>query len=116
MRPHVSDTEASECICLRHQVSMEDGDHSACPVELLACPEHREEQFQKMGVFAGNDLPSSERPAERAMLSDRDGKPIVGFCLWCDMDFYTIDEAFAHNAQDSKACQVFQQWKDAMLP
>jgi hypothetical protein len=27
---------------------MEDGDHSECPVELLACPEHLEAQRNKM--------------------------------------------------------------------
>ena len=56
LRPLAGDTEPSECICLRHQISMEDGDHSGCPVELLACSEHCDEQLREMGTFGMNDL------------------------------------------------------------
>ena len=30
--------------------------------------------------------------------------PIVGFCLWCDKDFYSMEEVEAHNADNMKAC------------
>jgi len=40
LRPLSGNAGPSECICLEHQTSMEEGDHSNCPVELLACPEH----------------------------------------------------------------------------
>jgi hypothetical protein len=111
-RPLAGDTEPSECICLRRQVPMESGDHNECPIELLACPEHRDEQLQKMRMFVGNDLPCSERPVDRDMLKDSDGKPIVGFCLWCDTNFYSMEEMDAHNANDSAACAVFQELKE----
>lgn len=112
LRPLTRNAELSICICLRHQVPMEDDDHSDCPVELLACPEHRDEQLQKMRMFVGSDLPCSERLAERDLLKDSDGKPIVGFCLWCDKNFYSMEEMDAHNANDSRACAVFQELKE----
>jgi len=110
LRPLAGDTEPSECYCLRHQVPMERGDHSGCPVELLACPEHREEQLQQIGTFDPKDLRPSVG-SERGMLHDRDGRPIVGFCLWCGKDFYSIEEAEAHHANNSKRCVAFQRFK-----
>ena len=41
LRPHTGDTELSLCMCPTHGVPMDEGDHSKCMVELLACPEHR---------------------------------------------------------------------------
>jgi hypothetical protein len=35
-------------MCIRHRVPLEVGDHSECSIELLACPEHREEQRRRM--------------------------------------------------------------------
>lgn len=46
LRPLAGDTEPSICMCLVHRVPMEHGDHSQCSIELLACPEHRDEQLQ----------------------------------------------------------------------
>jgi hypothetical protein len=59
LRPLAGDTEPSDCMCLVHQVSLANGDHSECPVELLACPEHRDEQLGEMGTFDTSDLPES---------------------------------------------------------
>ncbi len=42
------ETEPSLCMCLEHQVPMNQGDHSRCRVELLACPCHLEEQLRRM--------------------------------------------------------------------
>jgi hypothetical protein len=50
LRLLAGDTESSVCICLKHQSPMEDGDHSGCPVELLACEEHCERQLLVMGA------------------------------------------------------------------
>jgi hypothetical protein len=36
---------------------MGEGDHSGCPVELLACPEHREAQLREMGLSGPSDRP-----------------------------------------------------------
>lgn len=35
-------------MCLTHGAPMDEGDHSECMVELLACPEHREAQVNRM--------------------------------------------------------------------
>lgn len=43
LRPLAGDTELSLCICGTCQVPMEEGDHSQCAIELLACPQHGEE-------------------------------------------------------------------------
>ena len=112
VRLFAKDSEPTPCMCLNHQVSMEDGDHSMCSIELLACPEHREEQLREMDIFCSKDLPHGEEALESTMFIDRDGKPIVGFCLWCDKDFYSMSEVEEHNADNSKACPVFQQFKD----
>lgn len=48
LRPLAGDTEPSVCMCIRHLVPMEVGDHSECSIELLACPERREEQRRRM--------------------------------------------------------------------
>jgi hypothetical protein len=57
LRPLAGDLKPSACFCLNHQVSMEEGDHSGCSVELLACPEHREAQLSKMGTLGPKDRP-----------------------------------------------------------
>ena len=90
---------------------MEDGDRGDCPVELLACPEHRDEQLRLMGIFGADDLPLSKGDAESSIFKDKEGARIVGFCLWCNKDFYSIEEMEAHNADDSKECPVFRKWK-----
>ena len=96
------DKEPSVCMCLRCGVPLEFGDHSHDYVELLACPEHRK-------VNAAITTPRQAEPgAERGVLRDRDGNPIVGFCLWCDKDFYSMEEVDAHNADNMKACPVHE--------
>lgn len=47
-RPFAGGTEPSVCMCKFCEVPMEQGDHSDCPIELLACPEHLEEQQERM--------------------------------------------------------------------
>src|SRR5260370_5673008 len=96
LRPLAGGVEPLACMCLRHHVSMEAGDHSDCPVELLTCPEHRGEQLQKMSIRSSSDLPSGEGATESSMFNDKDGKPSVGFCLWCNKDFYSMNEVESH--------------------
>jgi hypothetical protein len=52
VRQFADDSEPTQCMCVKHLVAMEDGDHSECPVELLACPEHREQQLGQMSEFS----------------------------------------------------------------
>jgi hypothetical protein len=99
-------------MCLIHEVPLADGDHSDCPVELLTCPEHREEQLQKMGIPVSNDLPCDGGATERSMFTDKDGKPIIGFCLWCNKDFYCMNELETHNSTDLAVCKIFRDFKN----
>ena len=45
-------------------------------------------------------------------MQDDNGIPIVGFCLWCGIDFYTPEEADAHHSNESRACLAFQEFKN----
>jgi hypothetical protein len=91
---------------------MDEGDHSRCSVELLPCPEHRGQQLQALTAANTSDLPRDESISQDNMFRDKDGNHIVGFCLWCNSDFYTLDEVWEHNANGMKACPVFQESKD----
>jgi hypothetical protein len=106
--------EPTACMCLDHQTSMEDGiDHRECSVELLACPEHRDEQMRAMGYEPGYFIEDSATGQnDGPMFHDDDGNPGIGMCLWCAKVFLNLDEMTAHNANDMAACDVFQQSKD----
>ena len=55
-------------------------------------------------------MPQPMDDANAIMFTDKDGKPTVGFCLWCDCDFYAFEEMEAHNAIGG--CSVFEEFKD----
>ena len=55
------DTEPSLCMCRHHNVPVEEGDHSRCMIELLACPQHRDAQLRQIGYEPGTD----DKPALR---------------------------------------------------
>jgi len=113
LRLLAGDTSPSVCMCFTHGVPIEDGDHSDCSIELLACPEHLDEHMLAMGYLPGSPVPSpvpNDQPS--TMFQDEHGNPIVGFCLWCNKDFYTVEESEAHQANEMAACEVFQDLKD----
>jgi hypothetical protein len=91
---------------------MDDGDHSDCPAELLACPEHRGEQLRKMSTLSSGNPSCEDGAPESSMFNDVDGKPIVGFCLWCNKDFYSMNELEARNSNECAACAVLQDFKN----
>jgi hypothetical protein len=107
----LADTEPSLCMCCDHGLPMEDGDHSRCTIELLACPEHREAQLRQMGYEPGTANMPSKGVAETKAWRDEDGHPIAGFCLWCNKNFYSMAEVKTHNADEMKECPVFQELK-----
>jgi len=78
--------EPVPCRCVWHGEPIEDGDHTMCPVELLACPEHREEQQHSLDQLR-RDQGTSDVVHSPLMLQDKEGDPTVGFCFWCDCDF-----------------------------
>lgn len=45
---HEYECEKSSCQCICG-VSIQEGNHADCPVELLACPAHQEEEHKRMG-------------------------------------------------------------------
>lgn len=103
----------SVCMCLAHGVPMYFGDHSDCSVELLSCPEHRADQMRAMGYEPGytrEPEPPDSEPSP--MFTDENGNRTVGFCLWCNLGFYTMDEVEVHNADDMRPCPAFQELKD----
>jgi hypothetical protein len=99
----LGDKEPSVCLCLKCGVPLELGSHIHDYVELLACPEHRK-------ADEAITAPHQAAPgAERGVLRDKDGNRIVGFCLWCDEDFYSLAEVDVHNADNMKACPVHEE-------
>lgn len=112
-RPLLGQYEPTMCMCLDHECPMEDGDHSKCSVELLACPEHRDEQLRAMGYESGTDnMPPVAQEVKHSRWTDAEGNPIIGFCLWCGRDFYDLGDMHEHNADNMAACPVFQEHKD----
>jgi hypothetical protein len=94
--------EPSVCMCQKCGVPLELGNHIHDYVELLACPEHRK-------ADEAITTPHQAEPgAEGGVLRDIDGNRIVGFCLWCDKDFYSLAEVDVHNADNMKACPVHE--------
>lgn len=44
--------------------------------------------------------------------TDEAGRATVGFCLWCNKNFYTSDEISVHNVDGVEACPVFSKFLD----
>jgi hypothetical protein len=110
LRPLAGDSKPSVCTCLIHQVPLADGDHTTCPVELLACPEHRKEQLRKMNALRTSTVHETQVQAENTTFEDAEGNPIAGFCLWCNRDFHSMKEVKDHNADQSNGCIAYQKF------
>ena len=114
LRPLAGDVEPSICMCDICRVPMEQGDHSGCMIELLACPLHMDEQLRAM---QGNrfdyaeatevqDEPLSPAPHCACGCADADPENVTGWCLWCDhvyVDYTrtTEDQHFARYCVDA---------------
>jgi hypothetical protein len=44
-----------------------------------------------------------------SLFIDEDGCLIIGFCLWCNRDFYSLQEAEAHIYDGSGACPMLRE-------
>jgi hypothetical protein len=83
-------SENCECFC---GLPMEQGNHSECPVELRACPEHKDETERQVTAIESTaaqiDFTSLCEKREQPRLhcqcgcADSDPASIVGWCLWC---------------------------------
>jgi hypothetical protein len=122
-----SETEPSLCMCCDHGVPMEEGDHSRCTIELLACPPHRESQASADGEGADN-VPQGDGHSEttkrrlkiplqhklwRALRrASRHG--FVGTCVWCGHGY----KRFSHEIQEAHLtdCVEYQRAKRSPSP
>jgi len=75
------------CIC---GLPMEGSDHSKCPVELRACPEHAAEQQRSIAeAIASEPDPAfvqrwHERPSCECGCAEAELSNVVGWCFHCD--------------------------------
>jgi len=108
------DSQPTECVCIDHGTSMEDGDHSGCTIELLTCPLH---------LNAPTD-PSSDQANEPQTEEDwvpimapldleemfnawiNDSEPNIGWCLICNRPIRSendlIPESNVHNCEAAR--------------
>jgi hypothetical protein len=74
---------------------MEDGDHSECPVELRACPEHH----RQLAVLSADELSDffwhlssdAEKPRCECGCADAHHEEVVGYCVWCNHVYVRYD-------------------------
>jgi hypothetical protein len=75
---------------------MEDGDHSECPVELRACPEHQ----RQLPVSPDDELLSdffrhlpgdAEKPRCECGCAHAHHEEVVGYCVWCSHVYVSYD-------------------------
>ena len=104
-------------MCLDHSVPLEVGDHSACTIELLDCPAHRNVQISASGGVA--DIPAEEgwvplqvpnNMEEMFQAWQDDHEPSIGWCLLCHSPVRTetdlIPETNTHNCASGRALEA----------
>jgi len=98
-------SEGCECIC---GLLMEGNDHSGCPVELRACPEHEAEAARSIAeALASEPDPASiqkwlDRPHCECGCDEAELRHVVGFCVWCTHLYvtYNIEIEDRHFTED----------------
>jgi hypothetical protein len=84
----------STCICICGE-PMEEGDHSECPVELRACPEHPQPPVstsdELSSGFLGNLPRDAEKPHCECGCAAAHHEDVVGFCVWCSHVYVSYD-------------------------
>jgi hypothetical protein len=96
------DKPECECICGER---MEEGDHSACPIELRACPRHLE-GLQPGEVAGGVPINFPEDTADKIKRAAEQRDSYAAVCFWCGYgyDEYTRkaeNEHFAYHCPDA---------------
>lgn len=110
------DSEPSVCICFDHAVPMEQGDHSACMIEVLACREHRAGQMQESDARLSIDdrlqdgfvpLQCPEKMEEMIEAWSTDTEPSIGLCLLCGNPIPSEDDLIpgtaSHNCVEGRS-------------
>jgi hypothetical protein len=74
---------------------MEQGDHSECPVELRACPEHQQPRDSSEDEFfltlVRDSLSDSEKLRCECGCAEAQAEEVVGRCVWCSHVYITYD-------------------------
>jgi hypothetical protein len=69
--------------------------------------------MRAMGYDPGyTEEPRTAESEPSSIFFDKDGRPTVGLCLWCGLDFYNLEEVEEHNGDDMANCPAFQELKD----
>lgn len=104
--------QARKCVCFDHDVSMEDGDHSRCRIELRACPEHAGEQARAIAEAMSSETDPESIQKWRQRLSacphcecgcaEVELSNVAGWCLHCDHVYvsYSSEIEARHFAND----------------
>ena len=83
-----------ECIC---GGLMEEIDHSECPVELRACPEHQRQlpvlSEDELSDFFGHLSSDAEKPRCECGCTVALQENVVGFCVWCSHVYVSFNAA-----------------------
>jgi hypothetical protein len=105
--------EQCHCIC---GLPMEGNDHSKCPVELRACPEHSAEQERSIVEAMVSELGPAfvQKPNEwesalphcECGCAETESSKVVGWCFHCDHVYVNYnpeieDRHFADNCPDA---------------
>ncbi len=107
-RPEGGSPKPVPCRCFVHEVPIEQGDHTGCPIELLACPLHQ----PAFEVGVTEEDVRSRVPANFFLEPGLPSRKAVGFCLWCGCDFQSVEEMLQHHAGDLKGCPAFAEGLD----
>jgi hypothetical protein len=106
---HHYDCARSGCMCFC-DVRCDTGDHTDCPVELRACPEHEHgittgelEAAKEAGAVPIQFPPDMPEKLSRVL---RGSTPYAGFCIWCAYRYEEYSpkleaEHFAYNCTDA---------------
>jgi catechol 2,3-dioxygenase-like lactoylglutathione lyase family enzyme len=74
---------------------MEQGDHSECPIELRACPEHHRQlpvlSADELSDFFGHLSSDAEKPRCECGCADAHPEVVVGYCVWCSHVYVSYD-------------------------
>lgn len=79
-----------DCLCIC-QIRLEDGDHSQCPVELRACPEHLSHSVSEPLDERGRiEVPANIGDMLARWASSSESN--IGWCLLCDSPIRDEDD------------------------
>ena len=110
--------DSLDCVCIC-SLQMESGDHSACPIELAACPEHRE----RLAATSQGGRRHLEDPAslgDMVIAWANSSESNIGWCLVCNSSIRNEDDMIPgtnlHSCEAGRAARALAQWHVASSP